>query len=936
MRCSVTRFIVVALTVIIADSVSAMETANLDKLIGQQVDIAPWAYVWRADREVQEKPEAYFIPRRLDRIDKVYRTAFSEMPQQELKSKHYDMPELITPLLPKPKGKLLAGLLWTVTIADYRVELRWPDDVKDVPSPEAVEVRVYPTAFGWFGWCKDEVLSKPTVSADGRTWIYEHSCPVETPVVVGRSHRGGSATEMVAVFCEEAGTASAGKPAVPSIRLIAPGVGPWKRMDVEIEWGFRPGSEKADFEGKLESYVCEFGPVAALPGDSGTIVTSADGWKSQGASNGRRGVVLPLAYVPGDRPSLDAPTVMPALLYDTTSNPYVPSSRPTFDSRVTVWTKAGGFTFRPCDLEKGPILIPEHGVFITKAGSGISARQFVAELASKNLKSIRQQVREHREIGSWDELMREIRFSHCPAGTTAPPFPQVEDPAMQVQLSDARWTDAWRVASFQLKGKHMWGGLAFEVGRVAHDMDLAGLHAEADKVYEHFLKSPGAKSDGDYSDGAGALEWASGMRHDMGYDHDGTHASTGRVLFALAERYLLTGDKEWFERNRDRMRAAADWIIRQRREYMKDVPNRRDLLVDGLMPPCMLGDYALPSSDWRWYYSDNAFSVQALQRFADALTAFDPQEGKKYGDEAAAFRADLRRSFDREASLSPVRLGRDGVYHSFVPSSPYCRGLMLGLEFSSIQRPFSDVLTGALPLAEPYAAVDAKDVRMMDTLDIMEETGTSARVVQELEKARKEKGLSSDDAWFWNYYGISLPKASHNANIYLLQDDVPNFLRFWMTSYSAMIGADGRMWEWGQLGNYGDCTNPDNGTAGWFLENFRNLLVMEDGESLWIARATPRAWLEQGKKISVKNAPTHFGTLAYEIVSDVDNGKIAATVELPTRTAPKNVTVRFRHPKAMPIKSVMVNGKSWSDFDPAKETIRLHDLQGTAKIEAMY
>ena len=81
---------------------------------------------------------------------------------------------------------------------------------------------------------------------------------------------------------------------------------------------------------------------------------------------------------------------------------------------------------------------------------------------------------------------------------------------------------------------------------------------------EHFLKSPGAKSDGDYSDGRGALEWATAMRHDMGYSHDGTHASTGRLLFAMAERYFLTGDKAWFQRNRARLQAAADWIIRQR------------------------------------------------------------------------------------------------------------------------------------------------------------------------------------------------------------------------------------------------------------------------------------------------------------------------------------------------------------------------------------
>ena len=73
---------------------------------------------------------------------------------------------------------------------------------------------------------------------------------------------------------------------------------------------------------------------------------------------------------------------------------------------------------------------------------------------------------------------------------------------MQVQLPDPGWTAAWRAASFQLKGKHMWGGLAFEVGRVAHEMDMVGLHEEADKVYQSFPEAlPASKSDGDYSDG---------------------------------------------------------------------------------------------------------------------------------------------------------------------------------------------------------------------------------------------------------------------------------------------------------------------------------------------------------------------------------------------------------------------------------------------------
>jgi len=879
------------------------DKAQLDRMVEQPVDIAPWSYAWRADRAVQEKPEAYFIPRRLERLNKVYRTAYYEMPEQDLKSIYYDMPDLLKPLPPQPKGKLQAGLLWTGGVVDYKVELQWPADVQVIPYPEAVEVRVYPTSWGWFGWTVDKILGNPEISGARRMWTYES----EPGAKMDSSYSGrvNAATEMVAVFYEDS---KSGITAIPNIRVLGPSIGVWKRMDVEIEWGFQAGTEKSEFDGWLESHVAMTGPVVPLADDKVTKVTGGNKWQSRAAGDSRRGIVIPVLYAPNSRSGLD--------------------------SRLTVWTKTAGFTFRIRDLENGSILIPEYGVFVTKAGSGQTARQFAGELAVKNLKSIRQMTGEHRETASWEELMREVRLSTCPEGTLLAPFPQVEDPAMGVQLPDSGWTAAWRAGSFQLRGPHMWGGLAFEVGRVAHEMDMVGLHNEADKVYEHFLKAPGAKSDGDYTDGDGALEWATSMRHDMGYSHDGTHASTGRLLFAMSEHYFLTGDKEWFQRNRVRLQAAADWIIRQRTLYMKDIPNRQNLFVAGLMPPCMLGDYALPTCDWHWYYVDNALSLQGVQRFADALTEFDAEAARKYHDEAEAFRKDIRRAVAREVALSPVRLGRDGMFHSYIPRMAYARGLT-GPELGAPQFPECDRFIGALPLSEPFAVLEASDIRMVNTLDVMEEQGTSVSAVRELEEARKNKGLSTDDAWFWKSYVI-LPKASHNANIYLLQDDVPNFLRFWMNSYAAMVGADGKLWEHWHLGNYTNCEAPDNGTAGWFMENFRNLLVMEEGQSLWLARATPRVWLEQGKKITVKNAPTYFGTLAYELVSDVDHGKITATIEIPSRNPVKSVKVRFRHPKATPIQSVTVNRQAWTDFDKDKEVIELTELTGKAVVVARY
>jgi len=786
------------------------------------------------------------------------------------------------------------------------VELLWPAEAQDLPSPDAVEVRVYPTSFGWFGWTVDTLLTNPVISADRRRWVYTNVAGAKMDFAY--NERVDAATEMVAVFYAEAPGPAGTRKTVPSLQVTSPSVGEWKRMDLEVEWAFQPETEGRDFDGRVESHVAWLGPVAPLAGDRGTTVTAVDRWKSRAAGSGRRGLAIPVLYAPQARLGLD--------------------------SRITIWTATTGCTVRLADLEQGPMFIPEHGLFVTKAGPGPTARQFARELAARKLKRLRQMTREHREAASLDEALQEVRLWTCPAGTVAAPFQPVEDPPMHVQLPDERWTAAWRAASFQLKGKHMWGGLAFEVARVARGMELIGLHAEADQVYQHFLKAPGAKPDGDYSDGQGALEWATSLRHDMGYSHDGTHASTGRLLFAMAERYFLTGDREWMERNRVRLQAAADWITRQRTGYLKEVPNRQALMVAGLMPPCMLGDYAIPSCDWHWYYVDNALSLQGLQRFADALTEIDAEAGRKYRDEAEAFRRDLRRAVDREAALSPVRLGRDGAYHSYLPRMAYARGLT-GPELGAPQFPDCDKFMGALPLAEPFGVIEASDVRIMNTLDAMEEQGTSVRAVQEREEARAKLGLPASDAWFWHPFTI-LPKASHNANLYLLQDDVPNFLRFWINAYASVVGADGRLWEHWHLGNYDPCKDPDNGTAGWFMENFRHLLVMEDGESLWLARATPRAWLEPGKRIAVRNAPTYFGTAAYEITSDLDRGTITATIAIPSRKPPRTVLLRLRPPHPKPIQSVTVNGQPWDEFDPVKEVVRLPNLRGTARVEAVY
>jgi hypothetical protein len=231
-----------------------------------------------------------------------------------------------------------------------------------------------------------------------------------------------------------------------------------------------------------------------------------------------------------------------------------------------------------------------------------------------------------------------------------------------------------------------------------------------------------------------------------------------------------------------------------------------------------------------------------------------------------------------------------------------------------------ETVQSAAALISPAGLLSANDIRVQGWLDVLED------------RLLLENSNVGERDWFlagWQHQG----GLERTANMHLAGDDIPVFLRSFLNCYAIdILPNDGYIFNEHALHGPPDKIFEEAA----FLERFRNLLVMEDGQNLWLARATPRAWLEQGKKISVKNAPTHFGPVDYEIVSNVDNGKVTATVKMPSRNPPKEVWLRLRHPKSAPIKSVTVNGKAWRDFDPAKEVVRLHDLKDSVTVEICY
>jgi hypothetical protein len=589
-----------------------------------------------------------------------------------------------------------------------------------------------------------------------------------------------------------------------------------------------------------------------------------------------------------------------------------------------------------------------------------TAKEFVSELAARNLSTVRQRVRQHSEQ-TWAQAVAAMR-----PGESLPPFPTPPfEPAMRVEVPCEQLTAQWNLGAWHIlrrtpkdaNGKcffndYPFGVLASETYQILHALDLQGMHKEAAEGLDQWMRLPmehkivpgqgghngAARPDrplGNFSDGYGCLTHAEGPPG-IGENMDGIHCmGPGAIMFALWEHFRLTGDMEWLKANVPRMKANAQWILRQRQLLASTLPGGQRLWCKGLQPAQVVTPDSMCMH--MQFYETEAYYWLAVHHMAEMLAMIDPKEGAKMSAEAEAYRKDLLAAIDQSIALTPVVPVRDGTYHSFIPFAPYVRGFASGAWGwqrcqGHVGAIYWDTVQSADPLVSPSGLLSPQDPRVQGHLDVLED-----RLLLENSKIHERSGGRFDPQkdWFdqasWQYQcGLE-----RHANIHLGADDIPNFIRSMLNQYAVDIQPGEYTFREHTTGGPPDKSFEESA----FLERFRMMLVMEEGPNLWLARATPRAWLEQGKKISVQHAPTHFGDVAYEIVSNVDAGRIVATITMPTRGPPQAVLLRLRHPKALPIKSVTVNGKAWKDFshgDADKGWIRLSHVTGTVQIEVAY
>jgi len=309
----------------------------------------------------------------------------------------------------------------------------------------------------------------------------------------------------------------------------------------------------------------------------------------------------------------------------------------------------------------------------------------------------------------------------------------------------------------------------------------------------------------------------------------------------------------------------------------------------------------------------------------------DPKTGQHYLDEAEAFRKDLLAAVERSSAYAPVIKVQDGTYRRCLPPYPYLRGMATELVLPNAAGHggpgWVDVEFGALALAD-VGVLDPRGQLVGDFLDILEDKYKYDNIyIRQMRPGYQPETDAVEHGGYHYQNGYDV-----TPMVYLRRDDIPNFLRATWNQYVAEIVPGEYTLREINVPGFGVTDKTFEEAA--FLERVRCMLVMESGQTLWLARGTPRAWLEPGKSIVVQNAPTFFGKVSYNLAAEDD--RVWATVELPSRKSPQVVELRLRRPVGKTMTAVAVNGRPWKDFVPQEEVVSLSGLIGTARVEVFY
>ncbi|HUT01096.1 MAG TPA: hypothetical protein VM031_01475, partial [Phycisphaerae bacterium] len=382
---------------------------------------------------------------------------------------------------------------------------------------------------------------------------------------------------------------------------------------------------------------------------------------------------------------------------------------------------------------------------------------------------------------------------------------------------------------------------AYQAISLAH----AGYLDEAKESLTHFLRFQG--KDGFFCTQGGQLD------------------GHGYAMWALVEYYRLSHDVAWLRRVYPQVVKAVTWIRGARRKE-KDPASP----FAGILPAAPAdgenlwdGKHHIIGYDW--------WSLRGLQAAADAARSLGKDsDAAAFDKEFQDFRKSILRALER-------------TNLPYIPPS-YEK---VGTHWGNLEAIFPSLL------------IDPNDRRLTATLDF---------VRNRFGAVGEDGGGFIEGVIQWSPPGsgaIHPYMSQFVTNSHIIRGEVDKavdgFYSFLLHTTSTQGFPEGvhyrRRAAWGN-------TVPHLWAAALYVTTLRNMLVREQGEALHLLSAVPVGWLDEGKRIRVTGAPTHFGKASLLVEAEKDVLRVRLTP--PARNAAGRLVLHL--PKGIEATAAQADG----------------------------
>lgn len=421
----------------------------------------------------------------------------------------------------------------------------------------------------------------------------------------------------------------------------------------------------------------------------------------------------------------------------------------------------------------------------------------------------------------------------------------------------------------------------------------------------------------------------------------------GLALMYATQVYRLTRDRDWLKQIRPWVIGSAEWIFKAR--HLNSNPASE---FAGLLPRHAYGgDVRTPAYS---IYS-NATCWRGLQDSAFLLSELgESQLARKYAEDAARYR--------RTIEQVVAKFTNREVKPPFVP---------MALDIGTPGKPDYKRVESAYSFipGDPLGNYWILFAPLMLETGVFPADGTYSRWITETMEQRG--GLLAGLARFYrgvdHIYGFAYP-----LQLY----DRAEHRKFLATVYSALAHGSSRdsftspevagvfplrtnngawreafhqtVWNWDLYGRgwmHEDFetalgSEPLSAGSGMALQLLRKMVINEAQDqngyptgTLDLLKFSPSRWLEEGKKIELKEMPTFFGGFNLKVHSQLSQNRIVGWFEPAFDLAPRRVVLWLRRAGRKGIKALTLNGRKSRAFQA--DSLEL-PLTGRTEFEAEF